>query len=89
MMFIKYSNVFKEQIDKEVKSLLELKAEYKKQTGKDWTPDAAPKTASVPAAAPVEQTKPQESLSVSLDDKIKKVGDSVRALKAAKAPKVG
>jgi hypothetical protein len=68
---------------------LELKAEYKKQTGKDWTPDVAPKTASLPVAAPAEQTKPQESSSQSFDDKIKKVGDSVRALKAAKAPKVG
>jgi bifunctional glutamyl/prolyl-tRNA synthetase len=50
MMFIKYSNVFKEQIDKEVKSLLELKAEYKKQTGKDWAPEGA---AAAPAPAPI------------------------------------
>jgi bifunctional glutamyl/prolyl-tRNA synthetase len=32
----------KDAIDKEVKTLLELKAEYKKVTGEDWRPDAQP-----------------------------------------------
>ncbi len=41
-------------IEKEVKTLLELKAEYKKATGEDWKPDAAPAVAS--ASAPVPQT---------------------------------
>jgi hypothetical protein len=37
-----------------VKTLLELKAEYKKVTGQDWKPDAAPPaTPAAPVAASV------------------------------------
>jgi hypothetical protein len=39
----------KDVIDKEVKSLLELKAEYKKVTGEDWKPDA-------PSSTPIAKT---------------------------------
>ena len=42
-------NLFiKEEIDKEVKVLLEVKAEYKRLTGEDWKPEA---TGSAPARA--------------------------------------
>ncbi len=44
----------KDVIDLEVKKLLELKAEYKKVTGQDWKPDAAPPaTSAAPVAASV------------------------------------
>lgn len=39
---LKNQKAAKESIDKEVKSLLSLKAEFKKVVGKDWDPKGKP-----------------------------------------------
>ncbi len=66
---LKTQKAAKEEIDKQVKSLLELKAEFKKLTGQDWVAEggatpraaAAPKTATVAPAKPAaEKPKPKQ-----------------------------
>ncbi|XP_071491783.1 bifunctional glutamate/proline--tRNA ligase-like [Diadema antillarum] len=69
---LKSEKAAKESIDAEVKVLLALKAEYKKTTGKDYKPGAAP--------------PPSGDVS-GLVAKITAQGDKVRALKSNKAPK--
>jgi bifunctional glutamyl/prolyl-tRNA synthetase len=50
---LKLQKAAKDEVDKAVKSLLELKAEYKKVSGQDWVAEggAAPRSAAKPAAA--------------------------------------
>ena len=78
-----------------MKELLALKAEYKKVTGQDWKPGAAPPAAApvaapvaaAPVAAPV-AAAPPASTGSDLDVKITAHGNKVRELKANKASKV-
>uniref|UniRef100_A0A182NG17 Bifunctional glutamate/proline--tRNA ligase n=1 Tax=Anopheles dirus TaxID=7168 RepID=A0A182NG17_9DIPT len=83
----------KPEIDAAVKTLLELKAQYKTATGSDWKPGAAP--AATPAAPPAAATtasalKEANSGAADIADIINKItaqGDLVRDLKGKKAPK--
>lgn len=81
---LKAEKAAKSDIDAAVKILLELKAEYKKVTGKDWTPAAA-------AAAPAPAKQPAQTASSGqvsdLNEKIILQGDTVRNLKTQKAAK--
>lgn len=79
---LKSQKADKAKIDTEVKVLLALKADFKKQTGKDWTPNAAvpAKKESTPPAAAAGQSN-------DLNDKITKQGNLVRDLKSQKAEK--
>ncbi|KAK3537817.1 hypothetical protein QTP70_019236 [Hemibagrus guttatus] len=78
----------KDQVDAAVKQLLDLKAEYKQQTGKEYKPSQAPSTAPAPAKAnpapPQSSTSPQAQ---SLYAQVTQQGEQVRKLKAEKAPK--
>lgn len=72
-----------------MKLLLDLKAEYKQQTGKEYKPGQAPSAASSPAQAST--TSPQSSCSPQAQDlhaQVAQQGEQVRKLKAGKAPKV-
>lgn len=72
---LKTQKAEKAKIDAAVKDLLALKADYKAQTGTDWTPNAAPvKKESPPASG-------------DLNEQITKQGNLVRDLKAQKADK--
>lgn len=75
---LKSQKADKSKVEAEVKQLLALKADFKSQAGKDWTPDAVPakKESSPPAAA-----------SNDLNDKVTQQGNLVRELKAKKADK--
>lgn len=72
---LKTQKADKSKIDAEVKTLLKMKADFKAQTGTDWTPNVAPAKKEVPPA------------SGNLNDKISKQGNLVRDLKAKKAAK--
>ncbi|XP_053488501.1 bifunctional glutamate/proline--tRNA ligase [Ictalurus furcatus] len=78
----------KDQLDAAVKQLLDLKAEYKQQTGKEYKPGQAPSAASTAAhACPA---PPQSSSSPQAQDlyaQVTQQGEQVRKLKAEKAPK--
>ncbi|MCJ8736924.1 hypothetical protein PDJAM_G00017910 [Pangasius djambal] len=78
----------KDQVDAAVKQLLDLKAEYKQQTGKEYKPGQAPSTASTPAQAspapPQSSSSPQAQ---ALYAQVAQQGEQVRKLKAEKAPK--
>lgn len=63
-------------VDPEVKTLLDLKAQYKSLTGKDWKPGAVPQQTSGPVQDESEVLR-----------KIAEQGDKIRELKAQKAPK--
>ncbi|KAG5868157.1 hypothetical protein JTB14_017350 [Gonioctena quinquepunctata] len=68
-------------LDEEVKKLLQLKAEFKSVTGKDWKPNMEPKpTTEVP---PAENSSVKEALTSSIIEQ----GDKVRDLKTKKASK--
>ena len=82
MRTLKGQKAAKADIDSAVKLLLELKGEYKKTTGSEWKPSAAP--AAVPA--PVVQSVSFGQTS-DLNEKINLQGESVRTLKAQKAAK--
>lgn len=72
-----------------MKQLLDLKAEYKKQTGKEYKPGQAPSAASTPTQA--SSTSPQSSSSPqaqALYAQVTQQGEQVRKLKTEKAPKV-
>nr|XP_054758957.1 bifunctional glutamate/proline--tRNA ligase-like isoform X2 [Lytechinus pictus] len=87
---IKANKYPKEEIDAAVKVLLALKADYKKLTGKDYKPGAAPASnkESAPAvkkeAAPAAPGGPEVEAIVA---KITAQGDQVRKLKSDKADK--
>ncbi|XP_045484689.1 bifunctional glutamate/proline--tRNA ligase isoform X2 [Pieris rapae] len=73
----------KSAIDVEVKNLLNLKAQYKSVTGKDWTPTATPPV----KAETVKQETMNGNNGETLAMEIAKQGDVVRDLKAKKADK--
>ena len=79
---IKADKAPKAEVDAAVKILLELKAEYKKVSGKDWTPGAQ---SSATAAAIT--TTPYVAANDDISTQITEQGDKVRKLKAEKAPK--
>lgn len=72
-----------------MKQLLDLKAEYKQQTGKEYKPGQVPSAASTPAQAspapPQSSSSPQAQ---ALYTQVAQQGEQVRRLKAEKAPKV-
>lgn len=76
-------------MDAAVKQLLDLKAEYKQQTGKEYKPGQAPSTAPAPAKAnptpPPSSASPQAQ---ALYAQVAQQGEQVRKLKTEKAPKV-
>lgn len=74
---LKTEKAAKAVVDPEVKTLLELKEQFKKVTGQGWTPEWKPAAAAC--------TVGEE---VAIDKKIREQGDKVRDLKTAKAAKV-
>ncbi|KFP56724.1 Bifunctional glutamate/proline--tRNA ligase, partial [Cathartes aura] len=81
---LKAKKAAKEDIDKAVKQLLALKAEYKEKTGQEYKPGNAP-------VSVTEQSSKLETSgtldSKALYDKVAEQGEVVRKLKAEKAPK--
>lgn len=73
-------------IDEEVKTLLALKAEYKKATGKDWTPSTVP-TSTPSTMPPANTTTSTDADKDALTAKITNQGEQVRSLKSSGAPK--
>uniref|UniRef100_A0A8B9Z8V8 Glutamyl-prolyl-tRNA synthetase 1 n=1 Tax=Buteo japonicus TaxID=224669 RepID=A0A8B9Z8V8_9AVES len=82
---LKAKKAAKEDIDKAVKQLLALKAEYKEKTGQEYKPGNPP-------VSVTEQSSKLETSgtldSKALYDKVAEQGEVVRKLKAEKAPKV-
>jgi len=88
---LKSEKAAKDAVEAAVKVLLELKAAYKSETGKDWKPEAA---AAAPSAEKKKEKSPAKEAAPALtgkaaeiDAKIKDQGGKVRDLKAAKAEK--
>uniref|UniRef100_A0A8C8BH57 Bifunctional glutamate/proline--tRNA ligase n=1 Tax=Otus sunia TaxID=257818 RepID=A0A8C8BH57_9STRI len=82
---LKAKKAAKEDIDKAVKQLLALKAEYKEKTGQEYKPGNPP----VSAAEQSSKLETSGTLdSKALYDKVAEQGEVVRKLKAEKAPKV-
>lgn len=79
---LKAQKADKAKITEAVNSLLALKAEFKTQTGKDWTP-----TTTTPAASASKAVAPSSSSSGDLNERITQQGNLVRDLKAQKADK--
>ncbi|XP_054674876.1 bifunctional glutamate/proline--tRNA ligase isoform X6 [Grus americana] len=81
---LKAKKAAKEDIDKAVKQLLALKAEYKEKTGQEYKPGNPP-------VSVTEQSSKLETSgtldSKALYDKVAEQGEAVRKLKAEKAPK--
>ena len=82
---MKLTNALQADIDAAVKVLLDLKAQFKAATGKDWKPGmAVPTATTAPAAsAPAAGGGGEE-----LNKKVTAQGEAVRDLKTKKAPKV-
>lgn len=79
---LKANKADKTKINEAVKTLLELKAQYKTATGQDWTATASPaSTTTAPSSTPVSGDV------TALNEDITKQGDLVRTLKTAKADK--
>ncbi|XP_066583726.1 bifunctional glutamate/proline--tRNA ligase isoform X2 [Prorops nasuta] len=79
---LKSEKVAKDIIDKEVKTLLSLKNDYKSATGEEWKPTNSAKD--------IKTEKASERASNSgdkLSDSIKKQGDKIRYMKGEKAAK--
>ncbi|XP_052767806.1 bifunctional glutamate/proline--tRNA ligase-like [Mya arenaria] len=79
---LKGKKAAKADIDVAVKALLDLKAQYKAATGKDWKPGQAPVATATPTAAPATGNS-----AVDLNDKITAQGNVVREIKSKKADK--
>ncbi|XP_058467793.1 bifunctional glutamate/proline--tRNA ligase [Malaya genurostris] len=79
---LKARKALKTEIEPQVKVLLDLKAEYKSITGKDWKPDSA----SVCVKANEEPVCPK-SKEIDLSNKITAQGDKIRGLKSRKVDK--
>ena len=82
---MKEAKADKASVGEAVKVLLDLKAQYKQLTGKDWTP-----TATAPAAAPAAAAAPSAAAAGGVEkvlNDIKAQGDKVRTMKEAKADK--
>ncbi|KAH8279990.1 hypothetical protein KR018_011831, partial [Drosophila ironensis] len=78
---LKAKKAAKPEIDAAVKTLLDLKGQYKSLTGQDWKPGTVPPPTATPAAA---------SANGSVDQILSQItaqGDKVRELKTAKADK--
>lgn len=85
MRDLKLAKAGKEAVTAEVKVLLDLKAKYKSENGKDWSPGAAPApAAAVPAAAAAPAATGKEA---ALDAQVREQGETVRKLKVEKAAK--
>lgn len=80
---LKAQKAAKLDIDAAVKTLLELKAEYKKASGQDWKPSATP--AAAPVKAQNKENMEPESKKDELTSKINEQGNVVRQLKSNKA----
>ncbi|XP_075352566.1 bifunctional glutamate/proline--tRNA ligase isoform X3 [Mycteria americana] len=81
---LKAKKASKEDIDKAVKQLLALKAEYKEKTGQEYKPG------NPPVSVTEQSTKLETSGTLdskALYDKVAEQGEVVRKLKAEKAPK--
>ncbi|CAK1583386.1 unnamed protein product [Parnassius mnemosyne] len=89
---LKSAKAEKSVVDVEVKNLLNLKAQYKSITGKDWSPNAAPSKEVSKNNAKKEETavppkNTMEEKGSALAAEITRQGDRVRELKANKADK--
>ncbi|GAB0087532.1 hypothetical protein DMENIID0001_018490 [Sergentomyia squamirostris] len=73
----------KSTVDAEVKTLLDLKKQFKDLTGQDWKAGSPPKTTEVKTQAPSAPSCDVNKLSVDLTDQ----ANHVRNLKGQKAPK--
>ena len=82
---MKLTNALQADIDAAVKVLLDLKAQFKAATGKDWKPGmAVPAATGTPAtSAPAAGGGGEE-----LNKNVTAQGEAVRDLKTKKAPKV-
>lgn len=80
-----------DQVQAEVKILLNLKVEYKNATGKDWKPGVTPVPVTA-AAAPVLAAAPPNPASgndaTNLNAKITEQGNKIRQMKTDQAPMV-
>ncbi|KAH0810644.1 hypothetical protein GEV33_012149 [Tenebrio molitor] len=84
---LKGEKASKSDIDREVKTLLQLKDDFKKATGKEWKPNMKPETHDVSATPAAGDNA---GVSVSKDALVERVteqGNIVRDLKAKKASK--
>jgi bifunctional glutamyl/prolyl-tRNA synthetase len=84
---LKGEKASKSDIDREVKTLLQLKDDFKKATGKEWKPNMKPETHDVSATPAMGDNA---GVSVSKDALVERVteqGNIVRELKAKKASK--
>uniref|UniRef100_A0A8C7UAV5 Bifunctional glutamate/proline--tRNA ligase n=1 Tax=Oncorhynchus mykiss TaxID=8022 RepID=A0A8C7UAV5_ONCMY len=80
---LKTTKAPKEKVDKVVKELLSLKAQFKQLTGQDYKPGMAP------SATPVQSTQaPTVTSGSGVYEHVTQQGDLVRKLKTEKAPKV-
>lgn len=84
---LKAKKAAKEDIDKAVKQLLALKAEYKEKTGQEYKPGSPPVSVNEQCVSSKLQTSGTLD-SKALYDKVAEQGEVVRKLKAEKAPKV-
>ncbi|XP_035176503.1 bifunctional glutamate/proline--tRNA ligase isoform X6 [Oxyura jamaicensis] len=83
---LKAKKAAKEDIDKAVKQLLALKAEYKEKTGQEYKPGSPPTSVNEQCVSSKLETSGTLD-SRALYDKVADQGEVVRKLKAAKAPK--
>uniref|UniRef100_A0A8C3CYK5 Bifunctional glutamate/proline--tRNA ligase n=1 Tax=Cairina moschata TaxID=8855 RepID=A0A8C3CYK5_CAIMO len=83
---LKAKKAAKEDIDKAVKQLLALKAEYKEKTGQEYKPGSPPMSVNEQGVSSKLQTSGTLD-SKALYDKVAEQGEVVRKLKAEKAPK--
>ncbi|XP_005483058.2 bifunctional glutamate/proline--tRNA ligase isoform X3 [Zonotrichia albicollis] len=81
---LKAKKAAKEDIDKAVKQLLALKAEYKEKTGQEYKPGNPPVSGTAQSSKP---ETPGTLDSKALYDKVAEQGEVVRKLKAEKASK--
>ncbi|XP_043238760.1 bifunctional glutamate/proline--tRNA ligase-like [Amphibalanus amphitrite] len=79
---LKAAKADKVSVDAEVKTLLNLKADFKKATGKDWKPGMT-----LPAAAAAPAPAAAGGDGTALSQKVAEQGDKVRQLKSSKADK--
>ena len=82
---LKTQKAAKMDIDAAVKLLLELKVEYKKTSGQDWKPTAAPALATAPVKTQNKENLQATSKKDELTKKINEQGQVVRQLKSNKA----
>ncbi|XP_035421323.1 bifunctional glutamate/proline--tRNA ligase isoform X3 [Cygnus atratus] len=83
---LKAKKAVKEDIDKAVKQLLALKAEYKEKTGQEYKPGSPPVSVNEQCVSSKLETSGTLDSKV-LYDKVAEQGEVVRKLKAEKAPK--